>query len=53
MFVLGDGSRISFEKDIWCREDPLYGSLPAFYNLTVTKEAKVANVWDISKGEGA
>ena len=53
MFVQGDGSRISFWKDIWCGEDPLCESFPALYNLTVTKEAKVVDIWDSFKGEGA
>ena len=48
VFVLGDGSRISFGEDIWCDEGPLCETFPALYSLIVTKGANVADVWDNS-----
>ena len=53
IFVLGDGRRISFWEDNWCSEAPLCEIFPALYSLAVTKGAKVASVWDSSRGEGA
>ena len=53
MFFLCDGWRINFWKDVWCGEDPLCERFPVLYSLTVSKEAKVAEVWDNSRGKGA
>ena len=50
IFVLGDGSIISFREDIWCGEGPLYETFPTSYSLAATKRAKVAEVWDNSRG---
>ena len=52
MFVLGDGRRINFWKDVWCEEDPLCERFHAWYCLIASKGAKVAKVWDNYRGEG-
>ena len=52
-FTLGDGSRISFWKDNWCGESPLGETLPTMYSLAIAKWAKVADIWDNSREEGA
>ena len=52
VFVLGNVSKISFWKDIWCGKDPLCKVFPTLYSLTASKGAMVAEVWDISQGVG-
>ena len=44
IFALRDGSIISFWKDTWCGESPLFERFPALYNLAAAKRAKVANI---------
>ena len=44
--------RVNFWKDAWCGEDALCFVYPSFFNLTMHKEAMVADMWDRSRGEG-
>ena len=46
MFLIGDGRRIIFWKDIWCDEEALNTSFPAMFDLAIQKDAIVAYVWD-------
>ena len=48
---LGDGRRLNFWKDSWCGEATLC-TIPSLFNLAAHKDAKVANVCDISRMEG-
>ena len=34
-FLIGDGSRVSFWKDIWCEEETLCMSFHTLFNLVV------------------
>ncbi|WJZ99896.1 hypothetical protein VitviT2T_018303 [Vitis vinifera] len=45
-FIVGNGRRVSFWRDRWCGESPLYMTFPSIFALTVEKEAWVANIWD-------
>ncbi|RVX16052.1 putative ribonuclease H protein [Vitis vinifera] len=45
-FIVGNGRRVSFWRDRWCGESPLYMTFPSLFALTVEKEAWVANIWD-------
>ena len=51
-FSIGDGKRVSFWKDVWCREEVLCLVFPSLFNLVVHKEAMVVDVWDWDKEEG-
>ena len=44
-FVVGDGRKVSFWKDKWCRTTPLCESFPSLFALTTSKEAWVNEVW--------
>ncbi|RVW17395.1 Transposon TX1 uncharacterized 149 kDa protein [Vitis vinifera] len=44
-FVVGDGRKMSFWKDKWCRTTPLCESFPSLFALTTSKEAWVNEVW--------
>ena len=44
-FVVGDGRKVSFWKDKWCRTTPLRESFPSLFALTTSKEAWVNEVW--------
>ena len=46
MFLIGDGRRIIFWKDIWCDEEALNTAFPAMFDLVIQKDAIVAYVWD-------
>ena len=49
---LGDGSRVSFWKDVWCRQEALCLACPSLFNLAAQKDATVAELWDHNRGEG-
>ena len=46
MFLVGDGSRVSFWKDLWCGGEALCLSFPSLFDLAAQKQALVADVWD-------
>ena len=52
VFTLGDGRRINFWKDDWCGEEALCNRFPNLFNMASNKEAKVAEIWDSSEGDG-
>ncbi|RVW41946.1 putative ribonuclease H protein [Vitis vinifera] len=45
VFVVGNGKRIKFWKDIWCGDEPLCVSFPSLFALAVSKDAWVKDVW--------
>jgi hypothetical protein len=49
-FDPGDGSRIRFWNDAWCREVCLKTIFPVLYNVALVKEASVATNMDLSSG---
>lgn len=49
-FVIGDGSRVKFWKDIWCSEEPLSEMFPNLFALIEAKEATVAYLWEQREG---
>ena len=49
---MGDGRRLSFWKNVWCREEALCDFFPSLYALTDNKEALMADLWDSSREEG-
>ena len=50
--MLGDGGRIRFWEDKWCRENPLCVSFPMLYVVAASKGAIVGEVWETMRGEG-
>ena len=53
---MGDGTRVKFWDDVWCRDHPLKEEFPDLYNISWTREASVFEVmcyanervsWDI------
>ena len=51
-FVLGDGRMINFWSDVWCGGEALSNRFRTLFNLATSKEAKVADIWEIIEGEG-
>ena len=45
-FIVVNKRRVKFWNDRWCREEPLYVSFPSLYALALSKEARVASLWD-------
>ena len=45
-FLVGNGWRVRFWRDRWCRDSPLCVSFPSLFALTDDKEAWVADIWD-------
>ena len=45
-FVIGDGSRVSFWKDVWVGEEALCKAFSTLFSLAVRKEALIREVWD-------
>ena len=52
-FLVGNGRRIKFWKDIWCGDEPLCVSFPSLYALAVFKDAWVKDVWRCNEGGGS
>ena len=50
VFVLGDGRRINFWKDVWCGGEALCARFPSLFNLALNKEARVADIWESGVG---
>ncbi|RVX09480.1 putative ribonuclease H protein [Vitis vinifera] len=53
VFVVGNGKRIKFWKDIWCGDEPLCVSFPSLFALAVSKDAWVKDVWRCNEGGGS
>ena len=47
-FVIGDGNRVSFWKDVLVGEEALCRAFPTLFSLAVRKEALIREVWDTS-----
>ena len=53
---MGDGTRVKFWDDVWCRDHPLKEAFPDLYNISRTRDASISKVmcfvngrvsWDI------
>ena len=45
-FIVGDGTRVKFWKDVWCENQYLENAFPNLFNLIVNKEGWVAEAWE-------
>ena len=52
-FLVGNGRRVKFWKDIWWGNLALCNSFPSLYAFASSKKAWVEEFWDTSGGEGA
>ena len=52
LFSLGNGIRLRFWKDVWCREEALCDSFPSLFALATNNEVLVADLWNSSREEG-
>ena len=55
-YEVGDGTRVKFWDDVWCRDHPLKEAFPDLYNISRTRDASISEVmcfvngrvsWDI------
>ncbi|RVW45726.1 hypothetical protein CK203_094993 [Vitis vinifera] len=44
-FIVGDGIRVKFWKDLWCENQSLEEAFPTLFNLSVNKDSWVAEAW--------
>ena len=51
-FSIGNGGRVKFWKDIWCREELLRVAFPSLFVIASLKEAWVVDLWTQSRGKG-
>ena len=51
-FEIGDGCRIKFWENVWCRETPLRVSFPSLYALSNSKGAMASELWENIGGNG-
>ena len=47
---MGDGSRVKFWDDVWCRDRLLKEEFPDLYNISRTREASVSEVMSFTNG---
>ena len=45
-FIIGDGTRVKFWKDLWCGNQALEEAFPILFNLSVNKEGWVVEAWE-------
>ena len=45
-YRVGCGRRVSFWKNKWCGDMPLYESFPSLFAISLVKEDWVSNVWN-------
>ena len=50
IFELGDGSKIRFWDNMWCREMALKEAFLDLYNIACVKDASIALHFDLSSG---
>ncbi|RVX18133.1 hypothetical protein CK203_004237 [Vitis vinifera] len=51
-FIIGDGTRVKFWKDLWCGNQSLEEAFPILFNLSVNKEGWVVEAWKEDEGGG-
>ena len=52
-FIVGDGTRVKFWKDLWCENQSLEEAFPFLFNLSVNKEGWVAEAWEENEVGGS
>ncbi|RVW27606.1 hypothetical protein CK203_099119 [Vitis vinifera] len=45
-FIIGDGTRVKFWKDLWCGNQALKEAFPILFNLSVNKDGWVIEAWE-------
>ena len=45
-FIIGDGTRVKFWKDLWCGNQSLKYAFPNLFNLAVNKDGWVVEAWE-------
>ena len=50
---MGDGTRVKFWDDVWCRDRPLKEEFPDLYIISRTREASVSEVMSYTNGRVA
>ena len=45
-FIIGDGTRVKFWKDLWCGNQSLEYAFPNLFNLAVNKDGWVVEAWE-------
>ena len=46
VFSLGNGRRLRFWKDAWCKDEALCYSFPPLFSMVANKDVLVADVWE-------
>ena len=46
LFLIGNGRRVRLWRDRWCGDPPLCVPFPSLFDLSVDKEAWMADIWD-------
>ena len=49
-YDVGDGSRVKFWDDVWCRDRLLKEEFPDLYNISRTREASVSEIMSFTNG---
>ena len=49
-YEVGDGTRVKFWDDVWCRDRPLKEAFPDLYNISRTRDASVFEVMCFANG---
>ena len=52
LFLIGNGRRVRLWRDRWCGDPPLCVPFPSLFDLSVDKEAWMADIWDPLAGGG-
>ena len=47
---MGDGTRVKFWDDVWCRDRPLKEAFPNLYNISRSRDASVSEVMSCANG---
>ena len=45
-FIVGNGRKVKFWKDLWCKDQTLKEAFPNLYWLAVNKDEWVSNAWE-------
>nr|CAN62954.1 hypothetical protein VITISV_018196 [Vitis vinifera] len=51
-FIVGNGRKVKFWKDSWCKDQTLKEAFPNLYRLAVNKDEWVSNAWEGSGESG-
>ena len=49
-YDVGDGTRVKFWDDVWCRDRPLKEAFPDLYNISRSRDASVSEVMRCANG---